>query len=304
MNDLFSVTIRGCRGSYAKPGSQTIRYGGNTTCIEVRIADCLIILDAGTGIVSLGQELVEKHKSTGVPIVANIFFTHIHHDHTEGFPFFEPAYFQSTTLNIFGPNTFSKALIDVLSHAMLPPYFPVEFFEMKSKKQVQELSDGDMVALCPHKGVPKEIHTHGEKYDRSNNDIILRVLHGYSHPKGGIYIYSVAYNGKKMVFATDTEGYTGGDQRLIRFAKGADLLIHDCQFTTETYVNPATPRQGWGHSTVEMAVDVAKKAGVGRLVLTHHDPNDNDEKVDMKESQAKELFDSVECAREGAVYNL
>ncbi len=304
MKDQFSVTIRGCRGSYAKPGKDTIIYGGNTTCVEVRIEDCLIIFDAGTGIISLGQELVAAHKKSGNPITANIFFTHIHHDHTEGFPFFEPAYFQSSTINIFGPNTFSKALIDVLSHAMLPPYFPVEFFEMKSKKLVQELSDGDIVELSPSNGSPKDIHTHGEKLNNGKDSIVVRVLHGYSHPKGGVYIYSVTYKGKKMVFATDTEGYEGGDQRLIRFAKDADLLIHDSQFTTEVYSNPAMSRQGWGHSTIDMAVEVAKKAGAKHLVLTHHDPNDNDDQVAKKEEYAKTLFGQVECARENAVYTL
>lgn len=300
----ITVKIRGCRGSYAKPGRSTIHFGGNTTCVEVRAANCLIIFDAGTGIVSLGQELVQHHCATSEPVIANIFFTHIHHDHTEGFPFFEPAYFESTTLNIFGPNTFSSALVDVLSHAMLPPYFPVEFFEMKSRKLVQELSDGDTVTLCPEKGTPKQIYTHGDHNGKNTNDVVVRVLHGYAHPKGGVYVYSVSYNGKKVVFATDTEGYEGGDQRLIRFARNADLLIHDCQFMPQVYADPKFPRQGWGHSTVDMAVDTARQAGAKRLILTHHDPNDNDEAVRAKESYAKTLFDQVECAAEGAVYTL
>ena len=301
----FEVTIYGCRGSYPKPGKDTIIYGGNTTCAEVKIGNCLIIFDAGTGIIKLGQELTHTKKENKKPICANIFFTHIHHDHTEGLPFFEPAYFPSTTLNIFGPSTFQDPLVDMLSQAMLPPFFPVEFSEMKSKKLVQELSDGDTVVCCPDRGIPKNIvFSKEDTKDLKDNDIKVKCLRGYAHPKIGIYIYSVEWQGRKMVFATDTEGYVGGDQRLIKFAKDADLLIHDAQFTREQYSCASYPRQGWGHSTVEMAVEVAKKSGVKQLILTHHDPNDNDEQVLSKEKYAKTLCDNVECAVEDKKYIL
>jgi len=292
----FDVIIHGCRGSYPKPGKDTIIYGGNTTCTEVKIGNCLIIFDAGTGIIKLGQELSQAKRQNKQPVCANIFFTHIHHDHTEGLPFFEPAYFPSTTLNIFGPSTFQDPLVEMLSQAMLPPFFPVEFSEMKSKKLVQELSDGDTVVCCPERGTPKNIVFSKEESKRlGENDIQIKCLRGYAHPKIGIYIYSVEWRGRKMVFATDTEGYVGGDQRLIKFAEGADLLIHDAQFTCEVYSDKFYSRQGWGHSTVEMAVEVAEKSGVKQLVLTHHDPKDNDELVLAKEKYAKTLFPNVEC---------
>ncbi|MCD6460510.1 MBL fold metallo-hydrolase [bacterium] len=301
----FEVIIRGCRGSYPKPGKDTIIYGGNTTCTEVKIGNCLIIFDAGTGIITLGQELCRKKKKNNQPIYVNIFFTHIHHDHTEGLPFFEPAYFSSTSLNIFGPSVFQDPLVDVLSQAMLPPFFPVEFSEMKSRKLVQELSDGDTVVCSPETGMPKNIIFSKEQTKKiSGNDIQIRCLKGYAHPKVGIYIYSVLWQGKKLIFATDTEGYAGGDQRLIKFAEHADLLIHDAQFTSELYTDIRSPKQGWGHSTVEMAVEVAEKSGVEKLVLTHHDPNDTDEQVLAKEKYAKTLFNNVECAVEDKKYSL
>ena len=148
--------------------------------------------------------------------------------------------------------------------------------------------------MLSERGTPKNIIFAKDQSRKLNeNDIQIKCLRGYAHPKVGTYIYSVEWKGKKMVFATDTEGYVGGDQRLIKFAKNADLLIHDAQFTCEVYSNKIYPRQGWGHSTVEMAVEVAEKSEVKHLVLTHHDPNDNDEIILAKENYAKTLFNNV-----------
>jgi len=295
----FRIKIWGCRGSYPKPGKDTVIYGGNTTCYEVNIENCLLIFDAGTGIIALGQELDHKYHKTGKNITANMFFSHIHHDHLEGLLFFEPAYYKSTLINIFGPNTFSSTLVEVISKAMLPPYFPVEFSEMNSKKTVTEVADGDIIYFCPFEGIPK-------KPDEStkNSFIKVSVMRGYAHPKGGIFIYSVSWNGKKFVFSTDTEGYIDSDQRLIKFAHDADILVHDAQFTKEKYSDPKYPKQGWGHSTADMAVELANKANVKKLILTHHDPNDTDDMVIQKEKYAKTIFPEAECAMEGKTYFL
>jgi len=295
----FMIKIWGCRGSYPKPGKDTVIFGGNTTCFEVKIENCLLIFDAGTGIISLGQELAEGHHKTGKNITVNMFFSHIHHDHLEGLPFFEPAYFKSTMINIFGPNTFSSTLVDVISKAMLPPYFPVEFSEMNSQKTVNEVADGDTIYFCPFEGIPKLPNE-----STKNSYIRINVMRGYAHPKGGIFIYSVMWQDKKFVFSTDTEGYVGSDQRLVKFASKADILVHDAQFTKEVYSDPKFPRQGWGHSTVDMAVELANKAKVKKLILTHHDPNDTDDMVVKKEKYAKTIFAQAECAIEGNTFFL
>lgn len=300
----FKVQIWGCRGSYPTPGKDTVQYGGNTTCVEVSIGNCILVFDAGTGIISLGKELARLHRETGQPLTVNLFFSHIHHDHIEGFPFFEPAYLHSTTINIFGSNLYADSLLTTISNAMLPPYFPVEFSEMYAKKAVQEVGDADTVFFSPDKGIPKGLKNPFNKIIPEENDIHVRVLRGYAHPKGGIHIYSVLWKNKKFVFATDTEGYIGSDQRLVKFASKADLLIHDAQFTQESYCDPVLPKQGWGHSTVNMAVEVAQKAQVKRLVLTHHDPGDTDSAVTEKEHYAQRLFPASECAREGQSFYL
>ncbi|MEW6536170.1 MAG: MBL fold metallo-hydrolase [Candidatus Auribacterota bacterium] len=302
--DAFNVKVFGCRGSYPKPGKDTVYFGGNTTCYAVKIRNCIIIFDAGTGIIDYGQELLKEHQTDKKTIIANLFLTHIHHDHIEGFPFFAPAYLYSTTINIYGACTSTCSLVEMLSRSMLPPYFPVEFVETHAIKNVQELSDSDTVLLDAATGTPKGLYHGSQHLSCDPDDIQVKVLRGYAHPKGGIYIYAVIWRGKKFVFATDTEGYIGSDQRLVQFCQGADLLVHDAQFTCATYADPKLPKQGWGHSTVNMAVEVAQKAGVKKLILTHHDPNDTDEIVRSKQTDAQKLFSAVECAREGTVYTL
>ncbi len=136
-SDRFIVRFWGVRGSYPVPGPDTIRVGGNTSCIEVWAGGHLIIVDAGTGIIGLGKELVNEHLATGKPIVATILFSHTHHDHTQGFPFFEPAYFGASVFYMFGPRilghrAFYEDIEEALQGAMLPPSFPVTLDGLKS----------------------------------------------------------------------------------------------------------------------------------------------------------------------------
>lgn len=302
--DMFEITIWGCRGSYPKPGKDTIVYGGNTTCYVVRINGAILVFDAGTGIIGFGHKLVSEMKKGDKPLQINLFFSHIHHDHIEGFPFFNPAYLHTTHINIFGACTYSTSLVDILSRSMLPPYFPVEFSETHAVKNVREIADADTMIFSSEDGTLKGVYQCSGTVKKTADDIEVKVHHGYAHPKGGINIYSVNWHGKKFVFATDTEGYIGGDQRLIRFSKDADILVHDAQFTAESYADERFPKQGWGHSTIEMAVAVAQKAGVKKLVITHHDPNDTDTIVTEKEQYAQSLFPDAECAQEGKTYVL
>ena len=148
MPDEMIVRFWGVRGSYPVPGPRTVHYGGNTSCVEVQAGAHTIILDAGTGIINLGMELLRRAKADGnKPVVATLFFSHMHHDHTQGFPFFTPAYLGSSVLNIFGPRVFERDLEETLAHSMLPPSFPVALQEMNSLKFLRNMTETDVIIL-------------------------------------------------------------------------------------------------------------------------------------------------------------
>ncbi len=289
MNTNFTVKFWGVRGSHPTPGPQTVFYGGNTACVSVQAGGQTIILDAGTGMIPLGRELATRSRQSGQPLQAVILFSHLHHDHTLGFPFFVPAHNPATRLSLYGPGASEQALEDCLSHNQAPQVFPVSLREMSAAKEFHSLTETECVVLDEN----------GPRVTRgaagaSPSAVVIRVLKSYAHP-GGCYAYRIESCGRSLVYATDTEGYVGGDRRLIAFAKGADLLIHDAQYSVEDYVL----KQGYGHSTPQMACEVARAAGVKRLALFHHDPSYDDESVHDLEEQAQALFSGAFSAREG-----
>ena len=299
MADRLRVKFWGVRGSYPVPGPRTVRYGGNTTCVEIRAGGHLVIIDAGTGIIDLGQELLRQYQATCEPIVATIFFTHTHHDHTQGFPFFGPAYLGSSTLYMFGPKLFREDLSEALSRAMLPPSFPVELEELNSLRITRNIEETEAVVLRP--GVPEPVvrNVYRQNQDVTPDQVEIRLYKGYAHPKLGILIYKVSWQDHSVVFASDTEGYTGDDARLIDFARGADSLILDAQYTEEEYTSGLLPKQGYGHSTPQMAARVARAAGVKQLILFHHDPQHDDEQIAAMEREAPRIFPNTIAAYEG-----
>jgi phosphoribosyl 1,2-cyclic phosphodiesterase len=294
---MFKIRFWGDRGSYPVPGERTLCYGGNTSCVEVIADGAHAIFDAGTGIINLGKRLMRE--ADGNPIVANIFFSHTHRDHTEGLPFFDPAYIATTTLHVFGPKTLSRDLHETLAYAMLPPFFPVSLEEMKSTKLIKDLLPDDAVVIDTKTNKPRIVHSTVKFPDDSGEHLVVRSYHGATHPGAGIYIYSAEYHHHKVIYATDTEGCEGGDLNLIEFARNADILIHDAQFLEEEYSNPKSPKKGWGHSTLKMAAEVARKANVRKLVLFHHDPESSDEKIALKEKIAQAMFAETIAAYEG-----
>jgi len=299
MADEFRVRFWGVRGSYPVPGPRTVRYGGNTTCVEVRADGHLIIIDAGTGIIDLGYELLRQHLATGDPIVATVLFSHTHHDHTQGFPFFRPAYLGSSTLYMFGPKMFREDLSEALSRAMLPPSFPVELEELNSLRIIRNIEESEVIIL--RKNIPEPVVRNIYRQDHSANpdQVEIRLYKGFAHPKDGIFIYKISWQGHSMVFATDTEGYVGDDARLVDFAHGADLLIHDAQYTQEEYTTGPRPKQGYGHSTPQMAAQIARLAGVKQLALFHHDPQHDDEQIAAMERDTQRIFPNTIAAYEG-----
>lgn len=301
-SNTFNIRFWGVRGSHPVPGENTTRYGGNTSCVEVQAGEHTLIFDAGTGIIGLGRAMAIQATRKKQPIKTALFFSHLHHDHTQGFPFFAPAYTSNARLDIFVPDMYARDPKTVLANVMSAPTFPVAFQHTGAEKNIHSLRQTQIVAITDG-GVAA---LHAPPSPLSENVVIIRVMHSYSHPQG-VMIYRVEFQGKSVVYATDTEGYVNGDQRLTAFASGADLLIHDAQYTEDHYLGNlvgAPVTQGFGHSTAAMACKVALDAKVGQLVLFHHDPNYADKTIAGIEREARSLFTNTVAAREGQIVSL
>ena len=295
MKEELIVKFWGVRGSYPTPGQDTVAFGGNTACVEIRAGEQVVILDAGTGIIPLGRDLSRRATQQKRPVEAVLLFSHLHHDHTQGFPFFGPAYNPASHLHLFGPGASEQALEDLLAHNQQPPAFPVTLRDMSAAKEIRSLTETDLISVDAD-GV--RLVRNG---DHTASGLVIRLMKSYAHP-GGVYIYRIEWRGQSVVYASDIEGYVGGDRRLMAFARGADLLIHDAQYSEAHYrgQRPGLPAtQGYGHSTPQMACEMALAAGVRQLALFHHDPNYDDATLLELESQTRGLFPATFSAREG-----
>jgi phosphoribosyl 1,2-cyclic phosphodiesterase len=291
MADELRIKFWGVRGSYPTPGPGTVRYGGNTACVELQLGGRTIVLDAGTGLIPLGRELARRHAAEIV-----LLLSHLHHDHTQGFPFFIPAFLPNVRLHIFGPDGATESLRKVLEHNQSFETFPVSLRDMASSKNIQPVREAQVI-VWDGEGVHLTESTAGLK----DEALVIQIHRSYAHP-GGVLIYRIHWRGRSAVYATDTEGYAGVDRRLVRFAREADLLIHDAQYLEEHYRGqlagfPST--QGYGHSTAGMACEVAASARVGQLVLFHHDPSYTDRVIYKLETEARKKFAKVLAAYEG-----
>lgn len=305
MADPFTITFWGVRGSYPTPGPQTAGYGGNTPCVHVRAGGHNLIFDAGTGIIGLGRVLTTEYKPETNPLDLTLFFTHTHHDHTQGFPFFTPSRYQLTTLYIFGPKSLNEDLQRVLSMSMLPPVFPITADDLPCKRVVRNLVEGEVILYDNHSHGPRVLWSQrdAETLAQNSDALCVQVMKSAAHPQG-VFIYRVNFQGRSFVFATDVESYVGQYQRLVQFAQGADLLVHDAQYTDELYLRAPTPRQGWGHSTWRMAVETANAANVKQLVLYHHEPEHDDAALAAIERRAQAVRPDTFTAREGMTIEL
>ncbi len=305
MADPFTVTFWGVRGSYPTPGPKTARIGGNTPSVHVRAGEQNLIFDAGTGIIGLGRMLTTEYKPEATPLNLTLFFTHTHHDHVQGFPFFIPARFQLTTLYIYGPKSLNEDLAGVLSNSMLPPVFPITVDDLPCKRVVRNLSEGEVIYFDGVENEPSVMWSQrdAERLAANPGALCVQVMKSSAHPQG-VFIYRVNFQGRSFVFATDVEAYVGQYQRLIRFAQGADLMAHDAQYTDALYLGGAVPRQGWGHSTWRMAVEAANAAHVKQLALYHHEPEHDDDTLEEIEKCAQNVRPSTFLAREGMTIEL
>jgi len=269
----LKVKFYGVRGSLPVCGREFERYGGNTTCIRVlrENANRIAIMDAGTGIRNLGKELV----STGLSqSVINILFSHFHWDHIQGFPFFAPAYNPNQKIGILamGRKGNIKHLKEIFSMQMQEEFFPIQMDTMGAQFEFFAYGDKETIYGANVKSVA-QYHKH----------------------LGGSYGFRIDDESVSLVVCTDLEHINGIDNNIVNFAKDADLLIHDGQYTAEEYKK----FKGWGHSTWEQAAEVAIRAHVKKLIVTHHDPDHNDDFLDSIEKECKKIFPSSQFAKEG-----
>ncbi len=306
MQNSFNVKFWGVRGSYPAPGVGTVHFGGNTACVEIQVAGKTIIIDAGTGIIPLGRELARRSALVGTPIDATLLLSHLHHDHTQGLPFFVPLHSAATSLHLVGPDFFGPALMEAIANVMHAPGFPMEWEDVQSEKSIQAIHTGQILMLgdegrrlIVH---PSDTRLIEDFYSQEDQEpVIVRTFQSHTHPNG-VMCYRVEWKQHAVVYASDVEGGPDVNWRLANFARGADLLIYDAQYTEPHYLGlapglPAT--KGWGHSTITMAADFAKEAAVKRLSLFHHEPTYEDWTITQNEADAKKRFPNSFAAYEG-----
>lgn len=267
----LQVRFWGTRGSIPSPGAQTVRYGGNTPCVEVRTTDgWLIILDAGTGLRELGQSLL--HRANGFPIRGDIFLTHAHWDHIQGLPFFAPIFQRGNHFTIWGQRSLETSIDRVVRDQMSPVVFPVSFEQLDAVIDFREIGD-------------ERSDGHGYAVDA------FRVR----HPGGALGYRFTDRNGegKALVYISDNEldpdvvydGPSDWRSQLVEAVRGASLLVHDTTYTADEY----DAHRGWGHSTYDDAVRLALEAEVERLALFHHKPERSDDEVDRCVAACQQL---------------
>jgi phosphoribosyl 1,2-cyclic phosphodiesterase len=275
----MKVRIWGCRGSITSSGPDTLRYGGESTCLEVTTdSGRVIIIDAGSGIRNLGKEILGSGNRTEFTIL----LTHSHWDHLAGFPFFRPAYFSKYSFKLCGGPAAQDSVMRYLMHQMEPPYFPVDFSILKAKFTTGCRCDlGNCDGSLPGVGT----------------SVMCRSI-PLNHPNGG-YGFRFSSGDSSFVFLTDNEiryHHEGGLDRsaYVEFCRNAGLLFHDAHYLESEYEKT----RGWGHSTFKDAVDLAMEAGVRRLGLFHHDPDRTDDEIDREVDDCREYIHGAGSAME------
>lgn len=286
----YTVTFWGTRGSIPTPGPHTARYGGNTSCVAVEGGGQLVILDAGTGIRGLGLTLIERQNGG---VKAEILLSHTHWDHIQGLPYFKPFFSPGNTVRIWGSKQGTKSLDAILHLQMDPAVFPVPLTAVSATLSVEEVLPGVEFTVGPFEARAMQLRHPG-------TTLAYRLK-----PKAG---------GQSMAYVTDNELGPGGNygtpgswrKDLVQFLKGVDLLIHDAMYT------PAEldTHRGWGHSSYEEAVELAREAGAKKLVLFHHEPEHDDGALDelhaaaRRAAQQRGTIAEVVVAQEGMQLSL
>ena len=270
----LQIKFWGTRGSMPRPGPETLRYGGNTTCVEVRLGDRVFIIDAGSGIEAAGRSMLDRR-----PLEFDILFSHLHHDHIAGLPFFPPALNAAATISTHCGNLEGASAEAAFDKMFAPPLFPVTLSVLPGQfihKGFQSGSplifpDGIVVETCP-----------------------------LPHP-GGSTAYRFDHGGKSMCYISDVEHTPGViDPSLVRFCEGADLVIYDTMFTDQEF----QACRGWGHSTLGAGVALCRASGARALVGTHHHMRHTDVMLDGIDAELRTLLPGSFMAREGMTVRL
>ena len=272
----MALTVRfwGTRGSIPSPGPTTVRYGGNTPCLEVRTEEGrLVILDAGTGIRELGRSLTER--AQGAAIEADIFLTHAHWDHIQGIPFFAPLFRKGNRFTIWGSKSLQMSIDRVVRDQMSPVVFPVSFEELQAQIDFQELAEEQRAGTGYHVAAMAVRHPGGALGYRFWDDEV--------GPRSLVYV-----SDNELSPRAAYDELPQWRERFVKFAQGAAVLVHDTMFTAKEY----DAFVGWGHSTHEDAVELALEAGVEKLVLFHHRPERSDDEVDQCVATCRALVES------------
>ncbi len=268
----YSVRFWGVRGSIACPGPDTVRYGGNTSCVEIRCGERLMLFDGGTGLRVAGNELMRA----AAPVELDLFFSHTHFDHVCGLPFFAPCYDSRSQIRIWAGHLNGVRIEAVLKKTMIAPLFPVPMGIFAAKIRFVDFAAG--AALTPHPGIR----------------IATAAL---NHPNGATG-YRIEFAGKTVTYITDTEQRPGGlDRNVLGLADHADVMIYDATYTDAEYPS----HKDWGHSTWEEGVRLADAAKVGTLVVFHHDPGHDDAFMDRIAAAAAAARPGTIVAQEGLV---
>jgi phosphoribosyl 1,2-cyclic phosphodiesterase len=271
MEDGVQVRFWGVRGSTPTPQVENLRYGGNTSCVEVRINGNIYIFDCGTGFRNLGKSLSKEFGPKGFH--AHIFLSHFHWDHIQGIPFFVPLYENRENYFFFHSSSRTRGLQRAIEEQMSDPYFPVDMTEMAAHRNFYDIEE-DKIAF---------------------DDCVVQSM-WLNHPQGCLG-FRIETESKVIVYATDNEpGHPVFDKNVRKLAQGADVLIYDAQYLPEQY--EATKR-GWGHSHWREAVNIVMESGAKELVLFHHDPDHSDACIDKIVKTAGEHYSKVRAASEG-----
>lgn len=296
------LKLWGVRGSIPVPGPGTVRYGGNTACVEVRADGELIVLDAGSGIRELGLALEKEFGSR--PINLSLLITHLHWDHIMGFPFFRPSYSDKNQIHILGYDGADSSLRKILQGQMATPFFPIALYDLPGKIEFKNLESMDFkigkVRICArqmnHPGVCV-----GYRIFTSKGSIAYL-------PDHEPYEASKLHSTKSDGLSPEQTQQRAREERaeLVKFLHGSDILILDTQYTDEEYKT----HLGWGHGSLSTAISLAVDAGVRKLVLFHHDPRHDDATIDQMVQTARKMAAKhqgnleVDGAREGAEMTL
>jgi phosphoribosyl 1,2-cyclic phosphodiesterase len=282
----FDVLFWGVRDQIATPGKDTVRYGGNTACVEMRVGDCHLVFDGGTGLRQMGLNWLKQ-----MPVEAHLFFTHCHWDRIQGFPFFVPAFIPVNHLHIYGATASNGSSFQQrLSEQMLGPNFPVPIQVMQSKMEFYDL-------------------TTVQKQDLGDAIVEMNFLNSRHHSLG----YRVNYEGRSVVYATGTrlqekmsaEEAARDREALLKLADRADLVILDAPRAAVRFNGQHTSQEAWDADGLwQKSISLAKDAGAKQVILSLHSPDHSDEILACIEQEIQTIFPNTQLAREGMVVSV